>query len=110
MDRGQAGTHVTQDDRPDPCTERGIGTIPHEAHTVVTGIGVDEMGEPTGTLPVELPVLDDESSQHQSMTADELGGGFHHDVRTVLQGTEKVRRCERVVYDERDTMAVTHLC
>mgnify|MGYP000332134880 CR=1 FL=1 len=40
------------------------------------------------------------------MATDELGGGFDHDVSTVLQRAEQVRGGESVVDDHRQMMLV----
>ena len=43
------------------------------------------------------------------MTADELGGGVHHDIRAVLDGSDQVRRAEGVVDHEGQTVLVGDL-
>ena len=40
------------------------------------------------------------------MTAEELGGGVHHDVGAVLQGSDDVGRAEGVVHDEGQAVTV----
>ena len=43
------------------------------------------------------------------MSADELRCRMHHDIRSVLNGTNQVRRTERIVYNQRNPMTMSYL-
>ena len=44
------------------------------------------------------------------MTADKLGCGVDYDIRTVLDGTNQIRRSEGVIHNQRQAMLVSKFC
>ena len=51
---------------------------------MVGGIGIDEIGEAAGGLPVELAAVDDDAADGGAVAADELGGRVDDDVGAPL--------------------------
>ena len=76
---------------------------------VVARIGLGEHRMPPRGAEVERAAVDDEPADGGAVTADELGGRMHHDVRTVGQRLAQVRRWHRVVDDQRNAHRMGHV-
>ena len=61
-------------------------------------------------LPVKAAGIDDDAAQRRSVAADEFRGRMYDDVCAVLDGTDPIRRAERIVDDDGKTMPVGSRC
>ena len=61
----------------------------HVRKAVVGRVGLDEVAEAAGGLPVELAAVDDDAADRGSVAADILGGRLDHDVGSPLDGAGK---------------------
>ena len=80
----------------------GIGKY----NSVVAVVRLSELGEFARCLPVEFSRINDNSSDGGAVDADELGGGVHYYVGSVLYRAEQERRSKGVVNDKRDVVSV----
>jgi hypothetical protein len=90
---GRAGVAQALDAGFEDEGERAEGCRVGEA--VVGGIGLGEVGEAAGGLPVELAGVDDDAADGGAVAADELGGGVDDDVGAPLDGADEGRGCGR---------------
>ena len=75
---------------------------------VVVRIGIVEQGKARVVLPVELARIGDDTADARAMPSQPFGERVDDDVRTMLDGTQKVRRGEGRIHDERQAMLVRH--
>ena len=76
---------------------------------MIARVGFGYPREFARALPVELTAFYDNSAYRGAVTADELGCGMNYDIRAVLDGSDKIRRCERRINDERDVVLMSNL-
>ena len=97
---------IAQPDRTQPQNERQRIQFPEivcETQSVIAAVRfVVERELRIG--PVEIPGIDDHSSDAGSVSADPLGKRVDHDVRAVLDRTQQRRRREGRVDDQRQVM------
>ena len=108
-DRRERRAGVPQQDGPGPGDVSGRADRVCEHDPVITVVGLCELGEFAGGLPVELPGIDDDASDGRAVTADEFGRGMHDDVSPVLDRPQKVRRRESIVGDQRNPVRMGNL-
>ena len=56
--------------------------------------------------PVELAAIHNHAAESRTMTTDELGGRMHHDIGTVFNGANQIRRTEGIVDHQRNLVLV----
>lgn len=105
------------------CVERGNGCtfVAEQNRTHVDGVGCGagghkresvarvlfgELRELAALGPVELAAIHNHAAESRSMTTDELGGRMHHDIGTVFNRANQVRRTEGVVDHQRNLVLV----
>ena len=76
---------------------------------VIALVWLGELGE-LAVCPVELARINDNSAALNSVTVHVLCGRVDNNVSAPLDRTAKVRCCERVVDDKRNTVVVSYLC
>jgi len=106
------------------CVERGNGStfVSEENRTHVDGVGSSAGGHKRETVarvlfgelrelaalgPVELTAIHNNAAESRAVTADELRCRMHHDVGTMFNRTNQVRRTEGVVDDQRNLVLVS---
>ena len=92
--------HAGLEDEGERAEGFGVG------EAVVGGIGLDEVLEAAGGLPVELARVDDQAAEGGAVAADELGGGVDDDVGAPLDGPHQGRGGRGVVDDQREAIFV----
>ena len=73
---------------------------------MVAGIGIGNLGIFAALLPVKFTGVYDDTAKGGSVTADKLGGGMNHDIRTMLDGSDQIGGTEGVVDDHRQSVSV----
>ena len=81
-----------------------------ENDTVIGGVGLGDAGELVVLSPVEFSGVNHDAAHDRTVAADEFGGGMYHDIRAVFNGAEIIGRCEGVVHNQRDAVAVGDSC
>ena len=105
IERRDGCSLVAQQQCADACRER-CGHIA-EDKAVIRSVRLVEARELPGVcLPVEGAAVDDDTPEGSPVAADELCGGMYDDVGTVFYRADQVRCAERVVYQQRKTVAV----
>ena len=94
----KCGPGIPKQDGPDFGHESRRPRRPDKADAVIAGIGLRQRGKAAAGFPVEPAALHNHPAQGSAVPSDELGGGMHHDVRTVLDGTHQIRRCKGIVH------------
>ncbi len=108
----ERGAEVAETLDPSPDGEGDVAEGPvrsehlGEDQAVVPGRRFGEEGE-LAVAPVEIARVDDHPTDRIAVPADPLGGGRHHDVGPVVDGTDQIAgAAEGVVDDQRDPVAV----
>ena len=73
---------------------------------MVGGIRLRYSGKLVVLRPIEFAGVYNNSAHYGAVTAYEFRRRVNHDIRTVLDRTEAVRSCKRVVHDQRDSVTV----
>lgn len=109
MERRKGCACISQENSSDLCNESRSAYCLGEADAVVAGVGFGEGGELSARFPVELAAVNDNAADSSAVAADELCCGMNYDICTVLNGTDKIRSTEGVVYYQRDLVLVSDL-
>ena len=78
------------------------------ADAVIRWIRLDQAREASTGLPIELPAIDDHAADRCAMPTNKLGRRVKHDIRAMLEWLDEIRRRERVIDDERQTILVSN--
>ena len=109
--KGRNGcTRITKQDRTDVGHKCRRASRLYKGHTVIGRVGIRNCGILARSRPIKLARVNDDTAERCAMSANELGCGMYHDIRTVFNGTDKVRSTECVVYHKRQTVLVGKLC
>ena len=82
-----------------------VGSSPgsiDKPYPMITCIRLGQLREFTGSNPVKFTGIDNNSSQRTAVSANEFCGRMYHNVCPVLNGTDKVRRTESIIHDQRN--------
>ncbi len=60
-------------------------------------------------VPVELAIFYDRAAQGRTVTADKFRGGMNHDIQTMFQWAEEIRRREGIINDDRQAVGVSNV-
>ena len=60
-------------------------------------------------VPVELAIFYDRAAQGRTVATDEFRGGVHHDIQTMFQRTEEIRRREGIINDDRQAVGMSNI-
>ena len=104
IERCQRRARITQQQRAQIGDVARRADVLGEAHAMVARVRLDEPGELAALHPVELTAIDDDAAERRTVTADELRGRMHDDIRPVLDGAQQIWRGEGVVDDQRDVV------
>ena len=106
-DGGQGSAGIAQQDGADAGDEGGGAGGLHKADAVVALVGLGQLGVLVRMGgPVKGAAVHDHTADGGAVAADELGGGLHHDVGAVLDGTDQVGGAEGVVDDQGQAVLV----
>ena len=106
IERRQAGAGIAQALHPRLEDERERPERLGVGDAVIRRIGLGEILEAAGGLPVELARVDDDAADRGAVPADELGRGVDDDVGSPLDRPAQRRRGGGVVDDERQAVFV----
>ena len=102
--RREGGAGIPEQDSPGPGDVGGRPYGVGKNDPVVAVIGLGELRELAGSLPVELAGVHDDAADGRSVSADELGGGVDDDVGAVFDGPQQEGRREGIVDHQRDSV------
>src|SRR5208283_467104 len=101
----------SQKDAPAAGDEGRRTEMPSVAEAVIGRVGLAETRKaPAFVLPRKGPAVDDRAAQRGPVPAEELGEGMENDVSAMLEGSEKNRGRDRVIYDQRNAVPVRYRC
>ena len=106
VERGGRRAEITQQLDAGFQRERGGAQI-GEHHTVIARVGGGETRELPGG-PVEGAAVDDHPGDRGAVAAEVFGGRVHHDIRTLGERLDQVRRRDGVIHDQRNPVVVGH--
>ena len=95
--RRQAGAEVAQALGAGAHDEGGLAELLVEDDAVIAGIGLGELGELAGGVPVEPAAIDDDAADRDAVAADPFGRGVHHEIGAELDRSAEERRRKGVV-------------
>ena len=104
--RGNGSARVTKQDRTD------IGHKCSRSHCVIEGDAViawirgGDIRILSRSGPVEFPGFHHNAAEGCPVTADELRGGMNHDIRSVFDRADEVRRSEGIIDHNRNSVPV----
>ena len=104
--RGKRRAGVPEQDRPGTGDVGGRADDIGKDNPVVAVVRLGELRELSGSFPVELAGVHDDTADGGSVTADELGRGVHDDVGAVFNGPEKIGCGKSIVDDERNLVCM----
>ena len=108
VERGNRSAFVAEEDGADVDDVGRSAGSSREGHAVAR-VRLGELRELAACSPVKLAAVNNHAAESRTVTADELGCGMHHDVGTVFQRANQVRRTEGVVNHHRDLVLVGNL-
>ena len=79
-----------------------------EHYPMVGRVWPAESGELVILRPVKPTAVHDHAAHYRSVTADKLGGRVDYNVRAMFYGAEQIRRRERIVDQDRNTVLVSN--
>ncbi len=67
-------------------------------YAVITGVGFGNGRISAGCRPVKLTGIHNDTAKGCAMTAQKLGGRMYHNIRTVFNRAQQIRRTESIVH------------
>ncbi len=107
--RRQAGAEIAQAFGAGAHDEGGLAELLVEDDAVIAGIGLGQLRELAGGVPVEPAAVDDDAADGDAVAADPLGRRVHHDVGAELDRPAEERRREGVVDQQRNLRVMRDL-
>ena len=104
-----AGTGIPQQHCPDIGNKGSRAYSFYKGNTEIAGVGVSNRRVLPRCCPVEFSGVHDDTAQGGAMTADKLGRGVDYDIRTVFNGTNKIRSTKCVIHHQRQTVLMGKL-
>jgi len=100
--RRQARTEIAQAFGACPHDKGGLAELLIKDDAVVAGIGLGQLREFSGRMPVEAAAVDQHAADGDAMAADPFGRGMHYEVGAELDRLAQIRRGKGVVDQERN--------
>lgn len=77
---------------------------------MIRRIGLCQRGELVGVgLPVKASGIDDHTAKRSAVSAEKLRRRMNHHISTVLYRPYYIWRAERIVYQQRQTVGMSHI-
>ena len=108
-DRGNASAGITENLRTDMGHEACARYVSCKVDAVIRSIRRSEVRVSFRLVPVELAIFYDRAAQGRTVAADEFRGGMNHDIQTMFQWTEEIRRRKGIINDDRQTVGVSNV-
>ena len=89
--------------------EGGLAELLVEDDAMIAGIGLGELGEFAGGMPVEPAAIDDDAADRDAVAADPFGRRIHHDIGAELDRAAEERRRKGVVDQQRNLRVMRDL-
>ena len=100
--RRQARAEIAQAFGARAHDEGGLAELLVEDDAVIAGIGLGQLREFAGGVPVEPAAIDDDAADRDAVAADPFGRGVHHEVGAELDRPAEKRRRKGVVDQQRN--------
>ena len=108
-DRGNASPGITENLRTDTGHEACARYVSCKVDAVIGCIRRSEVRVSFRLVPVELAIFYDRAAQGRTVATDEFRGGVNHDIQTMFQWTEEIRRREGIINDDRQAVGVSNV-